>query len=117
MTDRYIKEDDVTIVRHRKLSTPSSSYYAEMHICEIFNFRARQVITSTEKLAQTTSSRVASSGGTVIQNFRDIEGADDIIAAHAELVRQGGKPPALEDVLKGRPQHHTKLMLGDGAGG
>jgi hypothetical protein len=75
-------------------------WYRENCISREFNFLSRQRTTTVEfviwnKKTKETSTSVA----VTVDNFRDIEGREEIARAHAALVRLGGKPPPLDDVL------------------
>ncbi|MDI1228171.1 MAG: hypothetical protein PSY14_10855 [bacterium] len=84
-------------------------------ISRIFNFKARQLTTIYERggvsefkqprgeysnyeMAQVP----AVTSSMTVQNFRDIEGTEEIAEMHAKLVSLNGRPPKLEDVLPGQ---------------
>jgi hypothetical protein len=106
----HTKQDDMTIVRYKKTTLCEESYVTHsISVAEIFNFRARQVTTTTAMASHNyDAAKNVFTGSTVIQNFRDIESHDDIAAAHAELVRLGGKPPALDEIFPPRALKKTE---------
>lgn len=84
-------------------------------ISRIFNFKARQLTTIYERggLSEFKQPRgeysnyemghaAAVTSSMTVQNFRDIEGTEEIAEMHAKLTAMGGKPPKLDDVLPGR---------------
>lgn len=84
-------------------------------ISRIFNFKARQLTTIYERggLSEFKQPRgeysnyemaqmPAVTSSMTVQNFRDIEGSDEIAEMHAKLTTLGGKPPKLDDVLPGQ---------------
>lgn len=105
----FVLLDDMTIQKRIKTThNNTQSYWRENILSRTFNFAAGEVITVSELTAKYTSYPLQISTNMTTQNFSDCGRTDEIAAAHAELVRQGGKPPALEDVLRGHPQHHLK---------
>ena len=82
------------------ISKNDEDWFRENNICQEFNFLARQRRTTVEFILWNKKSKETSvSVSTTISNFRDIEGEDEIRRAHTALVRLGGRPPSLEDVL------------------
>lgn len=76
-------------------------YSATSHsrgITREFNFKARQVTTVYHDRMR-TSNGVSVTSQMAVQNFRDIEGTDEIREMHAKLTQLGGKPPAIDDLL------------------
>lgn len=83
-------------------------------ISRIFNFKARQLTTIYERgdvkdfqipdghYSSKTGYTAAVTSSMTVQNFRDIEGTEEIAEMHAKLVSLNGKPPKLEDVLPGQ---------------
>lgn len=65
-------------------------FYVDLHLRRVFNFRSQQVTTMTFFPRGGDAGAAMSS---MIENFRDIEGQDDIQAAREELVKLGGNPP------------------------
>lgn len=82
-------------------------------LSRIFNFTAQQVVTLYERGgmqeytiprgsdygSNSTGRSVAVTSAMQVQNFDDLPNQDDIAQMHAELVRRGGKPPALENII------------------
>ncbi|MBI1214456.1 MAG: hypothetical protein GC185_01395 [Alphaproteobacteria bacterium] len=68
---------------------------ADPTLRRVFNFRARQV---TEIYSMWYSQSVTSSMQS--KNFSDYDSADEILLMHKKLVDMGGRPPALDDMLK-----------------
>ncbi len=84
-------------------------------ISRIFNFKARQLTTIYERggVSEFKQPRgeysyyemalvPAVTSSMTVQNFRDIEGTEEIAEMHAKLVSLNGRPPKLEDVLPGQ---------------
>jgi hypothetical protein len=106
--------DKMTLQVVQPLHPEPTSEWGSPQLRRIFNFRARQVTSIYERgglqsfpIPRGGSSYASEAGYTAavtsainIQNFRDIEGQDEIAEMHAELRRLGGKPPPLEDVLE-----------------
>lgn len=93
--------DDHTLFESTSVVTRNDdSWFREQRICREFNFLSRQRTTSVEFTLWNKKSQHQSTGAAVtVDNFRDIEGQEEIARAHALLVRLGGKPPALEEVI------------------
>lgn len=84
------------------------NWYRESCIRHEFNFLSQQRTTNVEMvLWNKKSNQLSTSVSTTIQNFRDVEGEGEIARAHAQLVRLGGHPPPLDNVLE---KTKTKLM-------
>jgi hypothetical protein len=106
----YRKIDEVTLQASSSLADAEAQWGAP-RLRRIFNFRARQVISIYERggtqdfqipdghYSSKTGYTAAVTSAMQVQNFRDIEGDGEIAAMHAELVRLGGSPPALDDIL------------------
>jgi hypothetical protein len=94
------------------------SWYREQRLCREFNFLARQRTTSVEFTLWNKVSKVQSTGAALtVENFRDIEGQEEIARAHAALVKLGGNPPALEEVLASAVKPGLKPFAGARHGG
>lgn len=107
----YRKLDDVTLQATDLLADGTAEWGAP-RLRRIFNFRARQVTSIYERggvqnykiprgeySSYESGAAVAVTSSMDVRNFRDVEGEEEIAAMHAELVRLGGKPPELGDVL------------------
>jgi len=82
-------------------------------ISRIFNFTAQQVVTLYERGglqeytipkgsdygSSSTGRSVAVTAAMQVQNFDELPNQDDIAQMHAALIREGGQPPALENIL------------------
>lgn len=90
-------------------------------LSRIFNFKARQLTTIYERggtqdfpipngnYSSKTGYTAAVTSSMTVQNFRDIEGTEEIAEMHAKLVSLNGRPPKLEDVLPGQMNKKAKL--------
>jgi hypothetical protein len=77
-----------------------SDWFRESCICREFNFLSRQRTTTVEFVLWNKGTKQHSLAvSTTIDNFRDIEGEDEIARAHKALLDLGGKPPALDEIL------------------
>ncbi len=99
MNDHTLQERDFTVIRD------DADWYRESSISREFNFLSRQRTTTTEFLLwNKKQSSTSTSVAVTIDNFRDIEGQEEIARAHRQLVLLGGKPPALDEVLDRLPK-------------
>lgn len=99
------KLNDYTLYESKSIvSKNDDDWFRENSICHEFNFLARQRTTTVEFVLWDKKNKQSSVGvSTTIHNFRDIEGDAEIVRAHAALVKLGGRPPALDDVLDRKP--------------
>jgi hypothetical protein len=92
------------------------SEWGGARLTQLFNFRARQVTTVYERGGVESyriprgeysnyenGKSVAVTASLQVQNFRDIEGEAEIEAMHAKLTELGGKPPAINSLVKSKP--------------
>jgi hypothetical protein len=87
-------------VRDSVVVLNTDDWFRETSLCQTFNFISRQRTTTSETILFDRKAKQSSVGvSTVIVNFHDIEGQDEIARAHAELRRLGGHPPPLDEVL------------------
>lgn len=81
-------------------------------LMRVFNFTARQVTTIYERggiqkytipaassYSDKTGYSAAVTSSMEIHNFHDLPNPDEIRQMHERLVKAGGKPPALDDVM------------------
>lgn len=79
-------------------------WFRENCIRREFNFLARQRTTIVEFVLWDKATKQSSIAvSTTTDNFSDIEGKAEIERAHAALVKLGGKPPPLDEVLDKKP--------------
>lgn len=120
----YKKLDDYTLQAVTDISENSGEWGAP-RLRRIFNFRAREVITLYERggiqdftipgnttYNSKTGYSAAVTSAMNSRSFGDYESQDEIIAMYAELVRRGGKPPALEDITGQMKKKITPLRAG-----
>ena len=95
----YSKVDDTTVLEQKK-AVIGKKYEVlkyrpvEAMLNTIYDFKACQV-----QIFMTKDTAVV--GAPVVMNFADVEGKQGIVEAHAELIKLGGHPPELEEVLTG----------------
>ena len=104
--------DDSTLLARTDLA--EAKEWGGARISRIFNFKARQLTTIYERgdlkefqipngnYSAKTGYTAAVTSSMTVQNFRDIEGTEEIAEMHAKLVSLNGRPPKLEDVLPGQ---------------
>lgn len=111
MREMFKKLNDYTLI-HR-IDAPEEEldgYHRNLkintRITRTFNFLSAQLTTTTRDM--TYESRGGDAGGsssvstqTIIENFDSIQSKAEIRLMHAELQKQNGKPPPLEEVLSG----------------
>lgn len=108
---KFDKLNDYTLVvsLHEKRREDGSLYKPSMTIehtlTRTFNFLAGQVTTLTQdRIYQSIDDKAGGSAAVAvtnhIQNFSDIQSSKEIELMHGNLIKLGGKPPALGDVLK-----------------
>lgn len=119
---RRIAPDTLAVVM--PLDTGQNDWGAP-RLTRIFNFTARQVTTLYERggLQEYTIPRgsdygsdkkgysAAVTSALQIHDFNDLPNPDEITRMHRELVRRGGKPPALTEVLPGNIGKTAGLRL------
>lgn len=91
----YEKINDYTLSVVLDFSRQSG---ADPELRRIFNFRAQQV---TSIYSMWYGAAVTSSMH--IQNFSDIDSADEVEQMRLRLVELGGRPPSVSDRLKSMP--------------
>lgn len=114
MTEKYTKINEHTL----KVVTPvdEGGEWGGARLTQLFNFRARQVTTVYERggiasyriprgeySSYEDGKTAAVTASLQVQNFRDIEGEEEIAAMHAKLKELGGTPPALSTLVKSKP--------------
>lgn len=105
--------DDSTLLARTDLA--EAKEWGAARISRIFNFKARQLTTIYERGGITEFKQPrgeysnyemaqvpAVTSSMTVQNFRDIEGTEEIAEMHAKLTSLGGRPPKLDDVLPGQ---------------
>lgn len=111
MKESFDKINDYTL--RQTLTEPeqilpgyTSGLKVHARITRLFNFMAAQITTVTRDM--TYESRGGDAGGsssvatqTSIQNFSDVQSGLEIRAMHQKLIELKGKPPALDDILRG----------------
>jgi hypothetical protein len=107
----FKKLDDVTLQATETLGEKPHDW-GSPQLRRIFNFRSRQVTTIYERgglqsfnlprgsYNNETGYAAAVTSSMQVQNFRDIEGQEEIAFMHEKLVKLGGRPPALDDLSK-----------------
>lgn len=111
MEESFDKINDYTLrqtLQEPELTLPgySQQLKVQSRITRIFNFLSAQITTTTRDL--TYEARGSESGGssavssqTSIQNFDDVQSDLEIRAMHKKLTELDGKPPAIDDILRG----------------
>lgn len=109
----YKKIDDSTLLVRQPLADSDNDWGAP-RLTRLFNFKARQITTIYERggtqsykiprgdYSSETGQTAAVTAAIQIQNFRDLESTDEVRDMHAQLVRIGGRPPNIDDVLPGQ---------------
>lgn len=111
MKETFAKINDYTL--RQTLEEPegqiagySRSLQIRARITRQFNFLAAQVTTTTRDL--TYEPRGTEAGGsssvasqTLIENFNDIQSDLEIRMMHKKLQEMGGKPPAIDEIMRG----------------
>lgn len=104
--------DDSTLLARTDLA--DAKEWGGARISRIFNFKARQLTTIYERggtqefqipdghYSSKTGYTAAVTSAMTVQNFRDLEGTEEIAEMHTKLTSLGGKPPKLDDVLPGQ---------------
>ncbi|HYD19060.1 MAG TPA: hypothetical protein VEF76_11325 [Patescibacteria group bacterium] len=113
----YRRLDENTLLARTDLA--EGKEWGGARISRLFNFKARQLTTIYERggtqefkipdghYSSTPGYAAAVTSSMTVQNFRDLEGSDEIAEMHAKLVDLGGKPPALNEIL---PQKMDKKL-------
>lgn len=124
MRENVFKINDYTIAQQLEAHPETIDGYQDGlavrgRITRTFNFLSAQVTTVTRDLTYET--RGGSAGGsssvstqTIIQNFSDIQSDAEIRLMHQKLRDAGGKPPAIDDVLRGYGKKSAGLSAAKG---
>jgi hypothetical protein len=104
LNDHTLYESDSIVSKN------DADWFRESCICREFNFLSRQRTTMVEFVLWNKGTKQHSLAvATTVDNFRDIEGEGEIARAHAALVKLGGKPPPLDEVLDRKSVRVTPL--------
>lgn len=111
MKETFAKINDYTLRQtleepEEQIAGYSRSLQIRARITRQFNFLAAQVTTTTRDL--TYEPRGGDAGGsssvasqTLIENFNDIQSDLEIRMMHKKLQELGGKPPAIDEIIRG----------------
>lgn len=102
----YSKEDDYTLLAVSNVPEGGK-------LCRYFNFAAGEITTVYHQKAEmkntegqayreysiSTSVSVALTSQMSTRKFSELDSFNEIALMHAELVKRGGKPPLLEDII------------------
>lgn len=103
-TEKLVKDNDYTISQVRAGKGYEDSVNFNSRITRTFNFLAAQVTTQTRDITyQGGGYKSGGSSGVAatvtIQNFDEFQSKAEIRLMHEELVKLGGHPPAIDEVL------------------
>ena len=102
----YTKEDDYTLLAQSDVPGGGK-------LCRYFNFAAGDITTVYHQKAEmkntegyssreypiSTSVSVALTSQMSVRKFSELDSFNEVALMHKELVKQGGHPPALEDII------------------
>ncbi len=101
MAEKFEKMNDYTLLVSSDLSRVAGYLHGGRVLTNIFNFQTRQKTTIYDHvISYNTQMSVASQ--MQIENFKDIECKDEVIAMHEKLRELGGNPPDMPDILTKR---------------
>lgn len=112
MTTEYHVIDRATIAAVTSLVFDEKKDWGAPRLTRVFNFTARQVMTIYERGGiqnytippgnyggSSTGYSAAVTSSMHVQDFKDLPNPEEIAGMHEMLLRKGGNPPPLEEVM------------------
>lgn len=113
-TDKLVKDNDYTLSQVRTGKGYEDGVNFNTRITRTFNFLAAQVTMQTRDITyQGGGYKTGGSSGVAstvtVQNFDDFQSKAEIRLMHEELVKLGGRPPAIDSLLEDEGKKPLRL--------